>query len=672
MQVKALVENVTLFCLLFLAVIITNYNVIDYNLMYPEQPTIYIINQSIHSVSDLLRLYLHPMLLHADIAFFRPSGHFLMYQLLAPIFGWHNTKAYFIVSFLFLTLIGFFIIKTYRLLFPGFTFGGWIVFGIYLMHPALSISRLTLMHFDFAYVAFSMAAFYSFALFTKQWLQSNQFKIGLLAASLFFYAIAVSFKESAIMLGPMMFVYLTIMSYQGENLFTHINALRRNHNIIATLIAITLTSLLLALYLLASWPRMDYGSNNFSSLRTIGAMNLFFRDIFAFNFDLINGGYIAAPLLPWRTIVIPMAVRLILWGFLIITLWTISTLLMRSATDSAKKQLKKSCLFLLITSVLFLFLPFAWGMGGPWHYSLFLISFGMMIGLSIERLISKTGCRLPLQRFIMLSAFLLLVCFGIRVNQVNIAKYSHLPEPDVLGLQLNKTAVFAPPAVKSRLTSHSIILVEDSFVHSDYLLGNSAYPFFLFLTNGEYAGLERRQQAYLMKFHHTYSGDLFRYAYLMPNLREENYPFDINQMAEVPNEVIYRWLKNTADILCFGYDKNANWYDKTASFNQHLTKEVSERKLNQYTYLTRPATQFNQTTQFMRELTYPDETLCQYTCDQDKQCQGFVFQDKSESGRHLLRCQYFSTAYQAGGQPCEGCQVYQKSSQAFAWGKRMG
>lgn len=672
MQVKALVENVKLICLLFVAVLITNYNVIDFNLMYPEQPTIYIINQSIQHFSDLLQRYLHPMLLHADIAFFRPSGHFLIYQLLTPIFGWHNTKAYFVVSFLFLTLIGFFIIKTYRLLFPNYSSGGWIVFGFYLMHPALSISRLTLMHFDFAYVAIGMAAFYLFALFCRDWLQSNKFKISLFTTSLFLYAFAVTFKESAIMIGPMMFVYFLIMSYQSGSLFAHMKAVCCNKKMIAALVIITLTSLLLALYLLASWPRMHYGSDNFSALRTLGAINVFFKDVFAFKFDVITGGYLAAPLLPWRTIVFPQAVNIIIWSLLIITLGTIVSILMRKASQSDQIQLKKSFLFLLITSVLFLFLPFAWGMGGPWHYSLFLISFGMMMGVSVERLIAKTNCRLQLQHLIVFAGFLIMIILGVRVNQMNIAKYDHLPEPDVLGLQLNKTAIFSPPDVKSRLTSRSIILVEDSFVHSDYLLGNSAYPFFLFLTNGEYAGLERRQQAYLMKFHHTYSGDLFRYAYLMPNLREENYPFDINLMAEVPNEVIYRWLKNSNDILCFGYDKNANWHDKTESFKQHLTGEVSGRKLNQFTYQAKAGHRFNQTTQFMRELTYPDQTLCQYTCDQDKQCQGFVYQDQQEAGQHLLRCQYFSAKYEAGGQACEGCQVYVKSTQVFAWGKRMG
>src|SRR5579862_8759531 len=139
---QSLIKKSLVFIFLLVAVMAANYTVISFNMMYPEQPTIYLVNQAIQHWSDLLNIYLHPKLLHTNIPFFRPSGHFLIYQLITPFLGWHHTQAFFIINFIFLTLIGYFIIQIYARLFPGYRAGAWVAFGIYLMHPALSISRL--------------------------------------------------------------------------------------------------------------------------------------------------------------------------------------------------------------------------------------------------------------------------------------------------------------------------------------------------------------------------------------------------------------------------------------------------------------------------------------------------------------------------------------------------
>src|SRR3990167_8776326 len=141
------------FCLMLL-VMLVNSPILSFKMMYPEQPIIYLANQTIKNGWDLINIYLHPQFLHLNIPFFRPSGHFLIYQLLTPIIGWHHIQLFFMVSFFFLGLTGFFMIKIYQRLFPPFQFGGILAFCLYMMHPALSISKLTLMHFDFAYVCF--------------------------------------------------------------------------------------------------------------------------------------------------------------------------------------------------------------------------------------------------------------------------------------------------------------------------------------------------------------------------------------------------------------------------------------------------------------------------------------------------------------------------------------
>src|SRR5262249_36988549 len=145
-----------------------NRSILAFDLLYAEQPLLYTANHSLHSLADLLRVYLQPRMLDVfSIPFFRPSGHFLIYQLLMPVLGWHNTQGLIVVNLIFLALTGFLLIKIYEALFPGSRVGGYLAFSLYLMHPALFLSRLIVLHFEFAYIFFCLLSFYCFLRFCR-------------------------------------------------------------------------------------------------------------------------------------------------------------------------------------------------------------------------------------------------------------------------------------------------------------------------------------------------------------------------------------------------------------------------------------------------------------------------------------------------------------------------
>lgn len=194
-----LLKEGLLFLILFSFVLLVNLPILSFDLMYPEQPLIYLANQSLHSFWDFLQVYLHPKMFHVSILFYRPSGHFLLYQLLEPLLGWHNTKGLIFVNLCFLAGFGYVLLKLYQLLFPNFKMGGYVAIAIYLMHPALMLSRLIVLHFEFAYIFFTALSLYCFLLFCQRGLQNYY----LLAAALALYVLAVTFKEPSLFLGPL-------------------------------------------------------------------------------------------------------------------------------------------------------------------------------------------------------------------------------------------------------------------------------------------------------------------------------------------------------------------------------------------------------------------------------------------------------------------------------------
>jgi len=619
-QYSYFLKNILLFLLLFVVVISVNQPIISFNMMYQEQASIYLANQTITNWQDLLNIYLHPAWLHVNIPFFRPSGHFLIYQLLMPVFGWHNTAALNIISFTFLTLTGFFIIKLYKLLFPSFALGGYIAFSLYLMHPALSISRLTFMHFDFAYVFFVVFSLYLFILFCQK---KNNIKYFLL--SLFFYAIAITFKEPAIMLGPVLFCYYCIAFY-GRNLLHD----KFSHLILFTL---TATCLLLSAYLFLAWPSLQYAGNSFNLSHSLGTANALIQDIFGVKQNMIPFGNLPFKDLAFRITVFTVATRYTLWIFFWLTL-TCTLLVLKH-----KERGRKSLLFLFLSSLLFMILPLCWASGAPWHHSLTLICYSLIMGFSAEYFLR----RLPFsQTFISCMCILISIIIAwiaVTVNFENTIKY-YLEPKGFLGLSLNRNAVFSPPDIKNQLNNDSLIVVEDSTLHNDYFLGNAAYPFLLFFTNDDYDTFQLRQNNFYLKFHPVYSGNLFRYAYLMPSLKEMLYPFQIEHMNDIPNEILYNWLKHSNNIFCLGYDSSGNWYNRTHAFKAGLAKQQSIRHLAIHTFqITEIRTQ-PKNIAYTKKIPFPDAGLCEYACDQDKQCTGFIFSYALTGIHHDIQCHF--------------------------------
>ncbi len=624
-------KPIGIIALLFIMVIATSYAIISFDMMYPEQPTIYLANQAIKNVGDLLAIYLHPRFLHADIPFFRPSGHYLIYQLITPFIGWHQTRLFILINLTFLALTGYFLIGIYRILFKPYQYGAWVAFSLYLMHPALSISKLTIMHFDYAYIFFMAWSFYLFLQCCQQKLQ----RYTLLMTSLLLYAIALTFKEPAIMLGPVMVCYLFLT--------------RHNKKIIPATVLITLTSILLGLYLLASWPASNYGNRAFNLYFSLGTINAFLTDGIGLTHQYIANGILANPNQAWRTLVFPDAARWILWPLLWLSLLVFII-----------SPYKKVMLFLFISSALFLVLPFCWGMAAPWHYSPTLLMLSLMMGFSLDYVCNNIPILTPKTAAVCYTVTLLAAIAAINVNQVNIDKYMALKDGPV-SLGINRNAVLNPPDIKNKLNNDSVLVVEDSAIQNDYTVGNSAFPFLLTMQEGYYDNLDKKQRTYAIQFHHTYSGTLFRYAYLMPSLKEEVYPFRIENMDNVPNEILYTWLQHANNIFSVGYDEQGKWYDKTDLFKYHLMRVQNNRRLIINTYRSQPVTSINKKLTFTKTLLYPDEQLCAYTCDQDTQCKGFVFKHTMQGNHHVMQCGFYQSAYKVSDMACDHCVQYMKA-----------
>ncbi|OGT63756.1 MAG: hypothetical protein A3E85_02850 [Gammaproteobacteria bacterium RIFCSPHIGHO2_12_FULL_45_12] len=602
-------KNCLLYCLILSIVLLVNLPVIHFNMMYPEQPTIYLANQTITHLSDLLRLYLHPQWLHPNVGFFRPSGHFLIYQILAPFLGWQNTQAFLVVSFMFLAGIGFFLLKLYRLLFPGYQWGAYIAFSLYLMHPSLSLARLTLMHFEFSYVFFIMVSLYCLALFCeKNNGAATTFRhLSLFLFSLFFYALACTFKEPALMLGPVMIGYLWLNRQRHPRLIG----------------SIMLLSIGLGFYITAAWPSLTHTPRPINLYNALGTINAFLKDIFGLTHTLIPQGGLPFPHSGWSAIQFPLLSKVIMLSGGLITLLSTSLILFQRHPPN-----RRPLLFLYVAAISFEIIPILWGIGAPWHHSLTLLFLCIIMGFSAEQLLRMAQGYHWLIPSTCIGTALAIAMTTLPMNQQNIQKYVS-QEDGFLGMALNRNAVQHPPDIKQKLNSDSLIVVEDSRLHNDYFLGNSAYPLLLFLDKADYLTFKKRQQHYMMRFDLTYSGTLFRYAYNMPSLHEEVYPFNLEAMNEIPNEIIYNWLKHANNIFCLGYDEKGNWHDKTMAFKQQLSNLQAKRHLTVKNY--RPAGRHAQASHllFSSTLNVPDQQLCEFTCDQSAACQRFIYKNFS-------------------------------------------
>ena len=287
----------------------------------------------------------------------------------------------------------------------------------------------------------------------------------------------------------------------------------------------------------------------------------------------------------WRPIVTPFITSIIVWSLIIITF--ISNISLYRNKSTTKFNDKKSLSFLYISSLLFILLPIGLAIASPWHLSPTLVFLSLAAGFSFEYF-----CGLLLKKTTWINATCAIIAIfigltAIIVNKANTMRYVLMPN-EYFALQVTRNAVLYPPAIQKQLNDDSVIIVEDSSFLGDFRLGNSAYPFFIF-SNFNFDKFELLQQWNYLKIKPNYNGTLFRWAYLMPSLHEELYPFEVKHMNTVSNEIIYLWLQNYHNIFCVGYDKQAHWHDRTMTFKTNLLKEKQLRHLSVHAYSDLPA-----------------------------------------------------------------------------------
>jgi hypothetical protein len=637
---SSFMKSLAVFGVIWLLVLLINYPIISFDMMYQEQPIIYLVNQQITSIHDLLQVYLHPAMLETlTIPFFRPSGHFLIYQIITSFLDWHNTKGFLIVSFFFLALVCQLIIKFFKLLFPHFRIGGYLACGIYLMHPALAMSRLTPMHFEFASVAFMLLGLYCFALFCQKnnIAQLNTQTIRLknlsyLSLSLLFYGISVTFKETTLMLGPVLALYLCLAPYQGQSLSAYLARLIRVKEFRQILVILTSITLLLVTYISMAWPGLSHPLQNIDNFATPpGVLFNLLQMVFGF----------------WTNVLFPAPVQWILRGLLGCLLVS-GYLLYRGP---APKIYRKSFLFLILAGLAFMLLPILWGRGKPWHLSLSLVFVSLLSGFSLEylghlfirnkALVNKTG--------IVFATALGLAAFAVASSN------THYFNTDA-ALRTNRNAVFNAPAIKNQLNTESVVIVEDNILRDSYLLGDSIYPQEAFVNNFELKRLIPIQGFYQSP--NVYGGTLFKWAYKLPALNEQVYPFDITKMQTIPSITIYNWLQHINNIFCLGYDKTGSWFDRTAAFKQNLLAEQSRRHLLVKHYQILPANAFANTAAVIR-LPFADPGYCQFRCDGNKNCTGFTYVLSGKNGG-VAYCYFHPVAKSVARQECHTCKEYIK------------
>lgn len=675
-----------LFIILFGLVLVVNLQVILFDMMYVEQPILYLANQKIQHLTDLLNIYLYPKLLHVAVPFFRPSGHFLLYQLLIPLFGWHNTRALIVVNLLFLALTGYFMIKLYRLLFPRLKSGGYLAFSFYLMHPALCLSRFTIMHFEFAYVFFTTMAIYYFVLFCKVNLNDKRtvtiseltfHSFWILACSLCLFIVAATFKEAAVMVGPVCILYLCISLFQSKEGIRYIFNIIKNQNIRHIISLLFIVSLTMFVYLTLAWPQFSHPvMTNVNLDRMILAVNEFIKFTIGtnYNFFTINKTIVFNSNV-WRQIHFPIVNKVLTETAFLIT-FVVSLLLItkraeKTGSDTFQKETKrnlidyrKSYLFLFIASLIFLILPIGWAMANPWHLSLTLLCLSLIFGFSFEYLFNFISYFQSIRKinFLIYILALIVALTTILVNKSYINMYDKLYDKKTLIIfKTVRNAVHHAPHIEG-LNENSLIVIEDSAVHNDYVLGNSAYPMHLYRQiniNFDYDHFAARQSWNFIQFKPHYNGTMFKWAYLLPRLREELYPFKIKEMNEVPDAMIYNWLKNYEVIFCLGYDERGHWHDLTKDFKINLQQEKLKRHLIVNSYQKKISFSFKADKLFFQNLAFPDPQLCEQICDQNVACDGFNY-ILAKPGKYIIQCQFYNFSAGKNMSFCPSCIAYEK------------
>jgi hypothetical protein len=647
-------KSLCLLALLFAWVIVVNVPVLRFDMMYYEQPMLYLLNQAIHSVGDLWRIYADPRLLDVAVPFFRPSGHFLLYQLVTPVLGWHNTRGLLAVNFFFLALTGFFMIKLYAALFPGRRVGGYIAFALYAMQPALMISRLTPMHFEYAYVFFTVLGLYCFVLFCQHNALSARVSLagvvlqrhGLLVGALLCLLVGATCKEPVLMLGPVMASYLGILLFARDLKFL------RQKIFLQIVMLLAVVTVCLVSYLTWPWHGfMNPARATVHVTEVLVSIKGFLREMLSLTpNDPLQSGVVGREKV-WRVVAVPTVMHIITWCCAAAVLFA-SVLLVRQ-----RDLALRSMVFLATATLLFLLLPIAWAAGFPWHLSLSLLCLAMMMGFSAEYLFAVVSGDRQWGRACMLVCFIVFSVAAWQVNQKNIDYLNKTLSG--FELRVNRNAVHHPPALQG-LTKASVLIVEDSQDLSDYALGNGAYPLFA-VENFDYAAFLKKQRYYKLQYQLLYNGTLFRLAYLMPTLQEEIFPFQINKMNQVADEAIYHWLQHINNIFCVGYDKNGDWFDRTAAFKKNVLAEQARRHLVLHPYRQLAGTLLSGEKLYSRRTALPRPHWCQMTCDRDSHCQGFSYLSGSKEGKPVIGCEFYRAVTEAAATPCAVCTGFIKT-----------
>jgi hypothetical protein len=685
MQTKMVVNisNYLLFIFLLFLTVAVNWPIVMADLMYPEQPVLYNANQLIHSFADFIHIYTHPQLLSAAASYFRPSGHFLLHQLVTSLVGWHNTQALLITNLLFQGMSGYLMIRIYQTLFPGLKVGGFIAFSFYLMNPSLTLSRVMIMNFEFAYVFFVLASLYCFMIFCQKNLEHQQqtnirnltFQHQyLLLGSLFLYAFAVTFKEPAITAGPVLAWYLLVAVYK-PNQFLQVF---KNKYIVSMLLGLGLISILLACYVESS----RINPNGLALEAT--PINLVIKSAKEFLRYLLSlpKSYYSNDVLSVMEFIrgaqIPGVIHYLTWGLLTVTF---VSLFWRKS-----REYKKSLVFLSVALIMFLSLPVYWAMGFPWHLSLPIVFEGLLLGFGVEffalhffnkKITYMTG--LTLAMLISLTTY--------QMDNLNIDYINHTRKS--LAFKVDHNAVFHPPAIKKLLNADSILVVEDNKNLGDFWLGSSMYPYLTLDDDSHINDLApfmerqvmnfnfepgrqeivynldslfyRAQKNFFWQVQPVYNGTLFRWAYLMPNLKEELIRFKDDDMSRVPNPILLSWIRHIDNIFCVTYDNAGNWYDNTALFKTNIVLEQKRRQLVVSQYHSLPTTALLASASTPTKLPYADPELCQVQCDNEQDCKGFTYTQSTNKDLVTAYCSFNTTQQLASSKPCQSCTNYVKT-----------
>jgi hypothetical protein len=631
------------FTLLWLFILLAYLPFLKLHMVYEEQPIIYLANQKITSLYSFLQVYLHPAQLEIfGVPFFRPSGHFLLYQLITPFVGWHNTQAFLVLNYFFLALCCCLMLRFYKLFFPSRWLGGYVACGIFLMHPTLMLVHGAVMHSEFAFIFFALLTLYCFTVFCQKnpgivnddrTLPNKNYGFFILSLTLF--AVSITFKELSIMIGPVMIVYFCQAYFKKESFAKFMQkSLWRREPLQIMLIIMAVTAML-ASYISMSWPGL-IPKNATSSGDIFYIINHFFKIIF---------GLWTAPEAP---AVSPWFLQA-QFGILIIGFYI--TFFARHINLASSSFIeKKSFLFLLMAAAAFLFIPVLWATGAAWHISVTLVFTSLLLGFSFESIcqffIADSRLRTTVQLVYCLF-LVLLVCESATVSAKVLDSFT---------TEVDKNAVFNPPAIKDKLNAESVLIVEDSTIHSSYFLGDAIYPLEPFQNSIDIHRLLLGKPFY--QYQAIYGGTLFRYAYLLPDLHEELYPFQVNSMEKIPNITIYHWLQHFNNIFCVGYDKKGIWSDKTLAFKVNLMREQVRRHMKINPYQIVSVKDFNSNSKATVLLPFAEASYyCQYRCDINPGCKSFTYRLTKENG---ATCYFEDSTVKQQMQACLHCESYNK------------